>query len=163
MTTQKTWPGHRCIYKPEFVAQAEMLYALGATHEEIAAFFGVTRRAVSWWEANHPDFHKAVKVGRERARERLERSLYQRAVGYTFHGEKVSFPKGSRKPVLLRYQQHVPSDPYAAATWLKLHHPALWREPRVRRELRQRMQQDGAAPELELEKTNVILPPNGRD
>jgi hypothetical protein len=170
MTTQPKKRGRkrRFVYKPEFAALAEKVCALGATLAELAEFFDVTPRSVTWWERRRPAFARAVQIGRARAKERVERSLFQRSVGYTFEGVTVVSSKDGRKPVQLRYQEHVPADPYAAAIWLKRNDPEQRREPReprVPREPRQRTHQSGAGsePVPEFEKTIVILPPNGRD
>jgi len=109
--------GRPSTYKPEFAEQAAKLCALGATDYELADFFGVNTLTIYRWKNSHEDFCKAVIVGKEHADERVERSLYNRAVGYTFESEKVFNDKGSivRAPI----KEHVPPDPGAAMNWLK--------------------------------------------
>jgi hypothetical protein len=74
--------GRPTKFKPEFVAQAEKLCQLGATDQDIADFFEVDLRTIYRWKASHEDFCHALRSGKEVADERVERSLYQKAVGY---------------------------------------------------------------------------------
>src|SRR5581483_513083 len=97
--TPKT-KGRPPTYRAEFAVQAAKLCALGATDAELADFFGVHERTIGRWQATHPEFGAALKAGKERADERVERSLYQRAVGYTREAVKVYFPRDSGTPVL---------------------------------------------------------------
>ena len=47
------------------------------------------RRPRDNWKAQHPDFLGSLKAGKEEADARVERSLYSRAVGYSFNSEKI--------------------------------------------------------------------------
>ena len=50
----------------------------------------VSRRSPIWrWRAKHEEFCNAVKAGKEAFDDRVERSLAQRAIGYSFQVEKV--------------------------------------------------------------------------
>jgi hypothetical protein len=58
---------------------------------------------------------------------RVERSLYSRAVGYSFNSEKVFCNKEgevTRVPIV----EHVPPDVTACIFWLKNRDPAHWRD-----------------------------------
>ena len=77
-------PGQPTKYWAEYVPQAERLAGLGATETEIADFFNVNLVTVRRWAHDHPKFCAALAVGRERADDRAERSLYQNAIGYTY-------------------------------------------------------------------------------
>jgi hypothetical protein len=57
-------PGQPTAYKPEYCELGHNYCLLGATNEELASFFGVTRRTVDNWIATHHDFAKAVHEGR---------------------------------------------------------------------------------------------------
>lgn len=115
-------------FKPEYVGQAEKLCRLGATDEEVADFFGVSVRTVYRWQGEHEAFCHALKAGKSEADERVERSLYHKAVGYTFDSEKVFQHQG----VIVRAEtrEHVPPDTTAAIFWLKNRKPAEWRDRR---------------------------------
>jgi hypothetical protein len=56
----------------------------------------------------------------------MERSLYERGVGYTFDAVKI-FNAGG-KPLVVPYQQHIPPDVSAAKHWLNNRRHDRWRE-----------------------------------
>ena len=62
----------------------------------------------------------------EEADTRVEQSLYQRAVGYSFKSEKIFYKDGevTRVPIV----EHVPPDVTAQIFWLKNRDPARWRD-----------------------------------
>ncbi len=113
-------------YKPEFVEQARKLCALGATDVDLGDFFGVRRQTIWDWGLRHEDFADALKAGKAAADERVARSLYHRAVGYTFDSEKVFQFQGAvvRAPI----REHVPPDTTAAIFWLKNRRKDEWRD-----------------------------------
>lgn len=113
-------------YKPSFAAQAEKLCRLGATDEDIADFFSVSVRTIVRWKLQHESFCLALKSGKEHCDHRVERSLYQRAVGYTFKSEKIFNNKGAivRAPCV----EHVPPDVTAQIFWLKNRKRDEWRD-----------------------------------
>ena len=78
------------------------------------------------WRLEHPEFCDATKVGKEIADDRVERSLYERGVGYTVDAVKI-FNDGG-KPLVVPYQQHIPPDVSAAKHWLNNRRPDRWRE-----------------------------------
>jgi hypothetical protein len=49
-------------------------------------------------------------VRRAEADSRVERSLYERANGYTYDAVKIFMPAGAKKPVYAPYVEHVPPD-----------------------------------------------------
>lgn len=118
--------GRPTDYKPEYAEQAAKLCALGATDYELADFFRVDTRTIYRWKNIHDDFCQAVIVGKENSDARVERSLYNRAVGYTFESEKVFQFQGEviRAPTV----EHVPPDPSAAKLWLTNRRPDNWRD-----------------------------------
>jgi hypothetical protein len=61
-------------------------------------------------------------------RSRVERSLYERANGYTYDAVKIFMPAGAKKPVYAPYREHVPPDVTACIFWLKNRDPAHWRD-----------------------------------
>lgn len=120
-------PGGRPTkYKPEFAAQAEKLCQLGATDADLASFFGVTNVTVWRWQAEYPEFCNAIKAGKAPADDRVERSLFHKAVGYSFNSEKVFQHQG--EIVRAKTIEHVPPDTTAMIFWLKNRRPAEWRD-----------------------------------
>jgi hypothetical protein len=122
--------GRPTDYRQEFAEQARKLCQLGATDVEIADFFGVNVRTIYRWKADHDEFCHALKAGKEIADERVERSLYQRAVGYTHDAVKIFMPAGAEEPVYAPYREHNPPDTTAAIFWLKNRRKDDWRDKR---------------------------------
>lgn len=122
-------PGGRpSKYTEAFAVQAAKLCELGATDKDLADFFGVTVRTIPRWAAEHVEFCQALKVGKASADDRVERSLYHRANGYTHEAVKIFMPAGAAAPVYAKFQEHVPPDTTACIFWLKNRRPELWRE-----------------------------------
>jgi hypothetical protein len=118
--------GRPAEYKPEFAKQAAKLCKLGATDFELAEFFEVDTRTIYRWKNTFPAFCQAVVAGKKKADDRVERALFNRAVGYTYESEKLFCYEG----VVTRAQtiDHVAPDPGAAMNWLKNRRPDKWRE-----------------------------------
>lgn len=117
-------------YKKEFAAQATKLCALGATDQEIADFFEVNVRSIYRWKADHDEFCQALKAGKGQADDRVERSLYMKAIGYEQDEVKIFMPAGSPEPVYAPYRAKIAPDTTAAIFWLKNRRPQEWRDKR---------------------------------
>lgn len=115
-------------YKPEYAKQAEKLAALGATDMEMADFFEVDVRTIYRWRNAHPLFCQALKAGKEVADERVERSLFLKAIGYEQDEVKIFMPAGAEAPVYAPYRAKVAPDTTAAIFWLKNRRPKDWRD-----------------------------------
>lgn len=120
--------GRPTLYRPEYAEQAAKLCKLGATDADLADFFGVTKRTVERWRSAHEDFCRAVTIGKEEADNAVERSLYQRAVGYEQEAVKIFMPAGASEPVYAPYREKVAPDTAAAIFWLKNRRKEHWRE-----------------------------------
>jgi hypothetical protein len=119
--------GRPSAFKPEYIAQAKKLCAiLGATDGELADFFNVALRTIANWQAQHPEFREALEHGKVVADDRVEKSLYHRAVGYSFDDVKIFYGKDGVAKV--GYRKHVPPDTIACIFWLKNRRPEQWRE-----------------------------------
>lgn len=131
--SEETKTGRPSSFKPEFIAQAEKLCALGATDQEIADFFDVTARTIYRWKLDNDEFCQALKAGKVNADERVERSLYQKATGYDYVEQqaiKVRLEQYRDGVEVVEVQKHSPADTTAAIFWLKNRRPDLWRDKR---------------------------------
>lgn len=115
-------------YKPEFVQQAAKACEAGFTDRELAQLFGVSETTINAWKLEHVEFSEALRAGKGPADDRVERSLYHRAVGYSFDAVKIFMPSGATEPVYADYVEHVPPDTTAAFNWLKNRRPEDWRD-----------------------------------
>jgi hypothetical protein len=107
--------GRPTVYKPEYATITARLCAHGLTDLEIARFFNVSVRAINIWKAKHPDFVHSLRVGKSAADDRVERSLYHRAIGYTFEDNDGN-------------EHHVPPDATSMIFWLKNRRKEQWRD-----------------------------------
>ena len=118
--------GRPTVYKAEYEVQAAKLCRLGASESDLADFFNVTTVTIWRWRLKYPDFCNALKVGKHAADDRVEASLYHRAVGYSYNSEKVFQFQGEiiRAPIV----EHFPPDVGAISLWLKNRRPSEWRD-----------------------------------
>lgn len=120
--------GRPPTYKPEFAKQGATLARLGATDMELADFFEVEVRTIYRWKHDHPAFCQSLKAGKEEADERVERSLYQKAIGYEQDEVKIFMPAGAEAPVYAPYRAKIAPDTTAAIFWLKNRRSQEWRD-----------------------------------
>lgn len=120
--------GRPSDFKPEFCEVARQLCEGGATDEEIAKELGVHVATVYRWKSKYPAFCEAIKVGKAAADDRVELSLYHKAVGYKHEAVKIFMPAGAAMPVYAPYTEHVAPDTTAAIFWLKNRRSAAWRD-----------------------------------
>jgi hypothetical protein len=105
---------------------AHELTQRGATADEVARALGISLDTLNAWRYARPEFSAAFKLGRDAADERVEASLYARAVGYRRTAFKVMQNDG--QPILVTYDENVPPDVAAAFIWLKNRRPHEWRD-----------------------------------
>jgi hypothetical protein len=117
----------RSLYKKEHDRVAASMARLGATEIEIADALGVSLSAVRNWLGTYSTFEQAVRLGKEAADARVERSLYAKAIGYEHDTVKIFLAKNG-DPVTVPYREHLPPDTVACITWLKLRKPNEWRD-----------------------------------
>lgn len=118
--------GRPSKFKTEYVEQARKLAELGATDREAADFFGVAESTLHLWKHQHREFSEALKVGKEIADNRVEQSLYRRALGYSHDAVKIMTVEGEVH--VEPFVEHYPPDTTAAIFWLKNRKPDAWRD-----------------------------------
>jgi len=120
--------GRPTDFKEEYVEQAEKLCRLGATDMELADFFNVDVRSIYRWCHRFERFCQALRAGKEACDDRVERALYNRAVGYSHNAVKIFMPANAPAPVYAPYVEHVAPDVGAATMWLKNRRGDTWRD-----------------------------------
>ncbi|HEY1898635.1 MAG TPA: helix-turn-helix domain-containing protein [Steroidobacteraceae bacterium] len=118
--------GRPTKYLPQFLDKAAALYIGGATDLEVADALGVSRSTLYNWQQEHPEFLDVAAVSKKAADDRVERSYYNRAVGYTYDAVKIFNAEGF--PLIVPYREHVPPDVGAAFNWLKNRKKEEWRD-----------------------------------
>ena len=129
---EKNLGGRPPKYRAVFAKQAKHLCLLGATDEELAAFFEVDVRTIYRWKIDHAPFCQALKAGKEAADANVAAALYHRALGYSHPAVKILAVAvgGNNGSVVEKvpYTEHYPPDTTAAIFWLKNRQPAKWRD-----------------------------------
>lgn len=113
-------------YKPEYAEQAAKLCKLGATDAVLADFFGVAVSTINLWKVQHPEFSESIKLPKAESDERVEQSLYMRAMGYEHDEVDIRVVAGELVTTPIR--KFYPPDTTAAIFWLKNRKPAEWRD-----------------------------------
>lgn len=118
-------------YNPEYHDDwAWSLAIRGATDQDIADAFGVSRRTVIRWRQDHESFAEAIERGKSGADAKIERTLYNRAIGYDYTEKEniIEMDKnGNPKPVKIKtVTKHMPADVGAMCFWLKNRAPDEW-------------------------------------
>lgn len=113
-------------FTDEMTVQARFLAEKGCTDAEIASFFKVTEQTVNNWKISHPEFFESLKLGKEVADQKVERSLFERATGFSHPDTHISNFQGDITVTPL--VKHYAPDTTACIFWLKNRKPAEWRD-----------------------------------
>lgn len=90
-------------YLPQYALQARHIAGLGATNQQIAKIFNIDIATFHKWTKDHPEFISAIKEGRDDPDNRVEASLFHKALS---------------------------GDVTACIFWLKCRRPYVWRDRR---------------------------------
>lgn len=115
-------------YSPEYAEEARRACEAGATDVELADLFSVDVRTISRWRHQHPEFCQAMVLGKNLADDRVERALYQRAVGYEKQVEKAQYDRDRGEWVRTTITEQVEPNVAAAEIWLRNRRPGKWRD-----------------------------------
>lgn len=118
--------GRPTAFRPEYVDHARKLCRSGHTDREVADFFEISIVTLNNWKAEFPDFLKSIQNAKDIADERVERSLYHRAVGYTYEAEELFQYQG--EILRAKVRKHVPPDTASMIFWLKNRRKDQWRD-----------------------------------
>lgn len=126
---QENKKGRPTKFSLGMLPQIAKLAQRGWTDQEMADFFQVSRSTWNLWKIKHPKFSDALKGWKKEADDRVERSLYERAIGYTHIEEKIFCNKDGEVTVVETHK-HYPPDTTACIYWLKNRQPDKWRDRR---------------------------------
>lgn len=136
--------GRPSSYKDEYCKQAEKLCALGAIDKDLADFFNVSIQTLNSWKNEHPEFLESLKESKAIADAKVERSLYERATGYSHPEDKIFNNQGEE--LIVPTTKHYAPDTTAGIFWLKNRRPNEWRD---KQDLDVTVRQEDALDELE--------------
>lgn len=118
--------GAKTSYRTEFADQARKLCLLGATNDQLAAFFEKDVQTIKNWLAKYEDFAEAVRQGKETADAEVASSLYHRALGYKFTEQQAIKTRDGVEVV--QVERSLPPDTVACIFWLKNRRRKEWRD-----------------------------------
>ena len=118
--------GRKTVYSPRLAVVARKCCERGMTDIEVADILGIGLATLYRWKLEYPGFSRVFKLGKAEADDRVERSLYSRAVGYDYMAEKPSMTRHGQKT--MQYRAHIPPDTAAAVWYLKNRRPDRWRD-----------------------------------
>jgi len=128
MAETDTMAGRPTKYDKAMDEQVFRLCLLGAKDTEIAAFFGVNETTLNRWKKAHPSFCLSIKAGKEDADAKVAESLYNRALGYSHHEDKIFYDSKTGEVTTVETTKHYPPDTAAAFIWLKNRRGYEWRD-----------------------------------
>lgn len=111
---------------PEMIDQARrMCQYLGATNDQMAEFFGMSRRHFYDLLAENPELKEAVELGKLAADANVAESLYKSATGYSHADVDIKVVDGCivETPLV----KHYPPNPVSCIFWLTNRQRGLWR------------------------------------
>ncbi len=109
--------GRPTRYKKEYAKQAKHFCELGATDAQLATFFDVSESTLNLWKLKYPEFSESLKLGKEIPNNNVERSLYNRAMGYSHEQDDIRVIRD--EIVITKTVKHYPPDSTAAIFFLK--------------------------------------------
>lgn len=126
MSETKHAGGRPPKYKKEYIIQAAKLCRLGAIDKDLADFFGVAEKTIDNWKGKYPEFLQSIKESKDYMDCKVERSLYERATGYSHPEDKIFNSNGS--PLIVPTIKSYPPETTAAIFWLKNRQSEKWRD-----------------------------------
>lgn len=106
--------------------KVKTLVEKGFTDAEVADFFDVSLRTYLYWKEKKPEFKSLLLEWKEEADKQVERSLWERANGYSHREDKIFCSSG--EIISEETVKHYPPDTTACIFWLKNRHPKKWKD-----------------------------------
>jgi len=107
------------------IRQAYLLAVLfGATDVQIAKVMGVSEHTITYWKRTKPEFLEALNKGKLTKDQQVERSLFERAVGYS-HPD-IDIRVVDHEIVKTPITKHYPPSEVACIFWLKNRQRQKW-------------------------------------
>lgn len=111
-------------YKAEYVKIAQKMCEMGATVADLSFAFEVAESSIRLWAVKNKAFSAALRIGREPADDKVERAVFERAIGYSHPDMDIRVVEGQiiQTPIT----KHYPPDMKAALGWLYNRKPDSW-------------------------------------
>ena len=113
--------GRPSVFSKKIQGQIKSLALLGLTEEQIADGVGITRQTIYNWKNKYPKFFEDLADWKKQADEKVVKSLYQRAKGYSCPETKAQWvnDKDGGHWEYAEITRHYPPDPTSMIYWTK--------------------------------------------
>lgn len=125
-TIEKNKGGRPTKFKDSDLKLMRYMYRKGATDLEVCAELEIGEATIHRWKKAHPKFMEELRSWKEEADEEVERSLYERATGYSCIETKAFMHEGCI--VTEDFTKNYPPDTTAMIFWLKNRNQKDWRD-----------------------------------
>lgn len=98
----------------------------GWTDKQMSDFFEVSEVTWNAWKKKSGKFLKSLRGWKESADNKVVRSLYERACGYSHPEDKIFNDSGTE--LIVNTTKHYPPDATSMIFWLKNRLPKKWRD-----------------------------------
>jgi hypothetical protein len=102
------------------------MYNQGFTDLEVCRAIGIDESTLTKWKQNNKEFFTSLKGWKEKADEKVEKSLYERAMGYEHDDLYITQYQG--EIISEKIKKKYPPDPTSMIFWLKNRKPEQWRD-----------------------------------
>jgi hypothetical protein len=119
--------GRPSKFKALNLKKVKQLATRGWTDREMSEFFDVSYATWNNWKGKHPKFLDSLKEWKTEADERVERALYERALGFSHDEDKIFCSKEGLVTTVATVKTYAP-DTTAAIFWLKNRQPKHWKD-----------------------------------
>jgi hypothetical protein len=127
--SKKKKPGRKSNYSKKYHTKwAESLAKRGVIDKEMAKDFGISEQTLNTWKKKHPEFFESLKKGKKIPDDEVERSLFERATGYSCPDTKVFYDSKRGEVITQPITKHYAPDPTSMIFWLKNRRPDKWRD-----------------------------------
>lgn len=99
---------------------------IGLTDKQIASKMGVAYSTFREWRSKSPEMAESLQHGKDLADAKVERSLFEKANGYTYIEKRTTKQGDITKTEI--WERHSPADTTAIIYWLKNRKPLEWRD-----------------------------------
>lgn len=117
------------VYQTIQKRQLQLLVEHGWTEQEIAEFYGVAAWTITRWKTRHPDFKANMKLWKQTADAKVERSVYESALGFTAPEERIFIGENDRV-IRVKSTKFYPPNPTMAIFWLTNRQHGDWKRTR---------------------------------
>lgn len=123
--------GRKSSYNPEYhIDWAWSMAVKGATDQEIADAFGISRMGLWKWKQHYPELKEAIDDAKAKADSQVEKTLYQRALGFQTEETEYVYEADEEGRTKLVGQKtkvkQVPPDTMAIMYWLNNRKRGVW-------------------------------------